>query len=65
MMAAVACAAVPKITIVIGGCFGSESYAMVRMPWRSGGLALDLTLCPALVALSSFQHRQLLCRHLT
>ncbi|XP_015726365.1 methylcrotonoyl-CoA carboxylase beta chain, mitochondrial-like [Coturnix japonica] len=28
MMAAVACAAVPKITIVIGGCFGSESYAM-------------------------------------
>ncbi|XP_068020692.1 methylcrotonoyl-CoA carboxylase beta chain, mitochondrial isoform X3 [Melanerpes formicivorus] len=28
MMAAVACAAVPKITVVIGGCFGSESYAM-------------------------------------
>ncbi|XP_069718080.1 methylcrotonoyl-CoA carboxylase beta chain, mitochondrial-like [Phaenicophaeus curvirostris] len=28
MMAAVACAAVPKITIVIGGCYGSESYAM-------------------------------------
>ncbi|KAL2302015.1 hypothetical protein Nmel_011419, partial [Mimus melanotis] len=28
MMAAVACAAVPKITIVIGGCFGSDSYAM-------------------------------------
>ncbi|XP_065593262.1 biotin-dependent 3-methylcrotonyl-coenzyme A carboxylase beta1 subunit-like [Cyrtonyx montezumae] len=28
MMAAVACAAVPKITIVIGGCFGGESYAM-------------------------------------
>ncbi|XP_009907414.2 methylcrotonoyl-CoA carboxylase beta chain, mitochondrial [Dryobates pubescens] len=28
MMAAVACAAVPKITIVIGGCFGSESYLM-------------------------------------
>jgi len=29
MMAAVACAAVPKITIVIGGCYGSESYVMV------------------------------------
>ncbi|XP_014106302.1 PREDICTED: methylcrotonoyl-CoA carboxylase beta chain, mitochondrial-like isoform X2 [Pseudopodoces humilis] len=28
MMAAVACAAVPKITIVIGGCFGSDSYVM-------------------------------------
>ncbi|RMC08810.1 hypothetical protein DUI87_15061 [Hirundo rustica rustica] len=28
MMAAVACAAVPKITIVIGGCFGSDSYIM-------------------------------------
>ncbi|XP_062437774.1 methylcrotonoyl-CoA carboxylase beta chain, mitochondrial-like [Rhea pennata] len=28
MMAAVACAAVPKITIVIGGCYGSESYIM-------------------------------------
>ncbi|KFU87323.1 hypothetical protein M959_05740, partial [Chaetura pelagica] len=28
MMAAVACAAVPKITVVIGGCFGSDSYAM-------------------------------------
>ncbi|NWX22612.1 MCCB carboxylase, partial [Aegotheles bennettii] len=28
MMAAVACAAVPKITIVIGGCYGTESYAM-------------------------------------
>ncbi|NWW78771.1 MCCB carboxylase, partial [Climacteris rufus] len=28
MMAAVACAAVPKITIVLGGCFGSDSYAM-------------------------------------
>ncbi|XP_032073678.1 methylcrotonoyl-CoA carboxylase beta chain, mitochondrial-like isoform X3 [Thamnophis elegans] len=28
MMAAVACASVPKITFVIGGCLGSESYAM-------------------------------------
>ncbi|XP_007433639.1 methylcrotonoyl-CoA carboxylase beta chain, mitochondrial-like [Python bivittatus] len=28
MMAAVACAPGPKITVVIGGCFGSESYAM-------------------------------------
>ncbi|XP_051481475.1 methylcrotonoyl-CoA carboxylase beta chain, mitochondrial-like [Apus apus] len=28
MMAAVACAAVPKITVVIGGCFGGDSYAM-------------------------------------
>ncbi|NXK86530.1 MCCB carboxylase, partial [Formicarius rufipectus] len=28
MMAAVACAAVPKITVVIGGCYGSDSYAM-------------------------------------
>ncbi|XP_071421161.1 biotin-dependent 3-methylcrotonyl-coenzyme A carboxylase beta1 subunit-like isoform X2 [Pithys albifrons albifrons] len=28
MMAAVACAAVPKVTVVIGGCFGSDSYAM-------------------------------------
>ncbi|XP_006037694.2 methylcrotonoyl-CoA carboxylase beta chain, mitochondrial-like [Alligator sinensis] len=28
MMAAVACAAVPKITLVVGGCYGNESYAM-------------------------------------
>nr|XP_046156811.1 methylcrotonoyl-coenzyme A carboxylase 2 isoform X1 [Oncorhynchus gorbuscha] len=28
MMSAVACASVPKITIVIGGCHGAESYAM-------------------------------------
>ncbi|NXG75605.1 MCCB carboxylase, partial [Baryphthengus martii] len=28
MMAAVACAAVPKITLVVGGCYGSDSYAM-------------------------------------
>ncbi|XP_077189493.1 biotin-dependent 3-methylcrotonyl-coenzyme A carboxylase beta1 subunit-like isoform X4 [Paroedura picta] len=28
MMAVVASAAVPKITLVIGGCYGSESYAM-------------------------------------
>uniref|UniRef100_A0A8D0GAU3 methylcrotonoyl-CoA carboxylase n=1 Tax=Sphenodon punctatus TaxID=8508 RepID=A0A8D0GAU3_SPHPU len=28
MMVAVACAAVPKITLVIGGCYGNESYAM-------------------------------------
>ncbi|XP_015255436.1 PREDICTED: methylcrotonoyl-CoA carboxylase beta chain, mitochondrial-like [Cyprinodon variegatus] len=28
MMSAVACASVPKITVVIGGCHGAESYAM-------------------------------------
>ncbi|XP_072294961.1 biotin-dependent 3-methylcrotonyl-coenzyme A carboxylase beta1 subunit [Eucyclogobius newberryi] len=28
MMSAVACAAVPKITVVIGGCHGTDSYAM-------------------------------------
>uniref|UniRef100_A0A3P8ZY78 methylcrotonoyl-CoA carboxylase n=1 Tax=Esox lucius TaxID=8010 RepID=A0A3P8ZY78_ESOLU len=28
MMTAVACASVPKITLVIGGCHGSDSYAM-------------------------------------
>uniref|UniRef100_A0A8C5QIH8 methylcrotonoyl-CoA carboxylase n=1 Tax=Leptobrachium leishanense TaxID=445787 RepID=A0A8C5QIH8_9ANUR len=28
MMAAVACATVPKITLVIGGCHGGESFAM-------------------------------------
>ncbi|XP_060087969.1 methylcrotonoyl-CoA carboxylase beta chain, mitochondrial-like isoform X2 [Heteronotia binoei] len=28
MMAVAACAAVPKITLVIGGCYGNESYAM-------------------------------------
>ncbi|XP_075792336.1 methylcrotonoyl-CoA carboxylase beta chain, mitochondrial-like isoform X2 [Pelodiscus sinensis] len=28
MMAAIACAAVPKITLVIGGSYGNESYAM-------------------------------------
>ncbi|XP_026125037.1 methylcrotonoyl-CoA carboxylase beta chain, mitochondrial isoform X2 [Carassius auratus] len=28
MMSAVACASVPKITVVIGGCHGGESYAM-------------------------------------
>lgn len=30
MMATVACAAVPKITLVIGGSFGADSYVMVR-----------------------------------
>lgn len=29
MMSAVACASVPKITVVIGGCHGADSYAMV------------------------------------
>ncbi|XP_041126412.1 methylcrotonoyl-coenzyme A carboxylase 2 isoform X2 [Polyodon spathula] len=28
MMSAVACASTPKITVVIGGCYGGESYAM-------------------------------------
>ncbi|KAJ8408468.1 hypothetical protein AAFF_G00258820 [Aldrovandia affinis] len=28
MMAAVACASTPKITVVIGGCHGADSYAM-------------------------------------
>ncbi|KAM9004963.1 methylcrotonoyl-CoA carboxylase beta chain, mitochondrial-like isoform X1 [Sarcophilus harrisii] len=28
MMATIACAEVPKITLVIGGCFGNDSYAM-------------------------------------
>ncbi|XP_062920264.1 methylcrotonoyl-coenzyme A carboxylase 2 isoform X3 [Mobula hypostoma] len=28
MIASVACASVPKITIVIGGCYGGESFAM-------------------------------------
>uniref|UniRef100_H9GHW7 methylcrotonoyl-CoA carboxylase n=3 Tax=Anolis carolinensis TaxID=28377 RepID=H9GHW7_ANOCA len=28
MMSAVACAAVPKITLVVGGCYGNDSYAM-------------------------------------
>ena len=30
MMSAVACASVPKITVVIGGSHGVDSYAMVR-----------------------------------
>uniref|UniRef100_A0A3B4E095 methylcrotonoyl-CoA carboxylase n=1 Tax=Pygocentrus nattereri TaxID=42514 RepID=A0A3B4E095_PYGNA len=29
MMSTVACASTPKITIVVGGCHGSDSYAMV------------------------------------
>ncbi|XP_071753819.2 methylcrotonoyl-CoA carboxylase beta chain, mitochondrial isoform X1 [Centroberyx gerrardi] len=28
MMSAVACASIPKITVVIGGCHGADSYAM-------------------------------------
>ncbi|XP_042191737.1 methylcrotonoyl-coenzyme A carboxylase 2 [Callorhinchus milii] len=28
MMSAVACSTVPKVTIVIGGCYGAESFAM-------------------------------------
>ncbi|KAH0618516.1 hypothetical protein JD844_017796 [Phrynosoma platyrhinos] len=28
MMSAVACASIPKITLVIGGCYGNECYAM-------------------------------------
>lgn len=41
MMAAVACAAVPKITIVIGGCYGSESYVMVWVAEMLMGLVID------------------------
>lgn len=29
MMSAVACASTPRITVVIGGCHGADSYAMV------------------------------------
>ena len=37
MMCAVACASTPKITVVIGGCHGGDSYAMVSstMYWMS------------------------------
>ncbi|XP_030640359.1 methylcrotonoyl-CoA carboxylase beta chain, mitochondrial [Chanos chanos] len=28
MMSAVACASTPKITVVVGGCYGADSYAM-------------------------------------
>lgn len=31
MISAVACSSTPKITVVIGGCHGPESYAMVAM----------------------------------
>ena len=31
MMSAVACATVPKITVVVGGGFGPSSFAMVRL----------------------------------
>ncbi|MGH0128815.1 UNVERIFIED_CONTAM: hypothetical protein FKN15_052146 [Acipenser sinensis] len=31
MMSAVACASTPKITVVIGGCYGGESYAMAEI----------------------------------
>ena len=31
MMSAVACATVPKITVVVGGSFGPSSFAMVRL----------------------------------
>ncbi|XP_039567476.1 methylcrotonoyl-CoA carboxylase beta chain, mitochondrial-like isoform X2 [Passer montanus] len=50
MMAAVACAAVPKITIVIGGCFGSDSYVMV---WVAPvqGLGTHLSHCSSVTAL--------------
>lgn len=41
MMAAVACAAVPKITVVIGGCYGSDSYVMVRVAKMLMGLVID------------------------
>lgn len=45
MMAAVACAAVPKITIVIGGCFGSDSYVMVWVaPAQALGTHTPVTL---------------------
>lgn len=30
MMSAVASSSVPKITVVIGGCHGVDSYVMVR-----------------------------------
>lgn len=30
MLSAVACATVPKITVLIGGSHGPDSYAMVR-----------------------------------
>ena len=31
MLSAVACSSVPKITVVIGGCHGADSYAMVSV----------------------------------
>ena len=34
MMSAVACATVPKITVVVGGAYGPSSFAMVRKEGR-------------------------------
>ncbi len=51
MMAAVACASVPKITVVIGGCHGADSYTMVRdlvnskNPWNEKYIFPVLILC--------------------
>ncbi|KAF7254152.1 Methylcrotonoyl-CoA carboxylase beta chain, mitochondrial [Varanus komodoensis] len=53
MMAAVACASVPKITLVIGGCYGNESYAMISqlsdtLPLRDKVRSLGVLLDPEL-----------------
>ncbi|XP_071983636.1 methylcrotonoyl-CoA carboxylase beta chain, mitochondrial-like isoform X2 [Engystomops pustulosus] len=40
MMAAVACATVPKITLVVGGCHGGESFAMCGRSYEPNFLFL-------------------------
>ncbi|XP_027746858.1 methylcrotonoyl-CoA carboxylase beta chain, mitochondrial-like isoform X1 [Empidonax traillii] len=54
MMAAVACAAVPKITIVIGGCYGSDSYVMCGRSFSPNFLFLWPNARVALVDSRSF-----------
>lgn len=49
MMSAVASASVPKITVVIGGCHGADSYAMVSYSINGRLFSfLDIKLLPYL-----------------
>ena len=69
MMSAVACATVPKITVVVGGSFGPSSFAMVRVILGGCGLLSGVCVCgagresvpaqlPSLVAYGSTGNRQ-------
>ena len=46
MVTAVACAKVPKFTVIIGGSFGAGNYGMCGRAYRQGIVENSLS-CPA------------------